>query len=170
VVFEILIREHADMLAAYLRSLVTSPAAIEDLFQETMLVAWRRLGDFDRSRPFAPWLRGIATHLVMAHRRASADRQVMSCEPAVLEELEVCFATLGQKPGDSFRDRADKLRRCMDRLPDKLREVIELAYARGMLLRQIAESLGSGEEAVKKRMQRARESLIECFFSSEAAS
>jgi DNA-directed RNA polymerase specialized sigma24 family protein len=32
-----------------------------------------------------------------------------------------------------------------------------------MLLRQIAESLGAGEEAIKKRIQRAREALHECF-------
>ena len=30
-----------------------------DLFQETMVVAWRRLDDFDHTRPFGPWLRGL---------------------------------------------------------------------------------------------------------------
>src|SRR4030095_1216705 len=78
-VFEILVHEHADMLTAFLRSLVLDSSAIHDLFQETMLVAWRRLADYDRARPFGPWLRGIAGVLVMEHRRkrASAARTVM---------------------------------------------------------------------------------------------
>ncbi len=44
-VFEILVRENADMLVTYLRAMVWNAAAVDDLFQETMLVAWRRLGD-----------------------------------------------------------------------------------------------------------------------------
>ena len=59
-VFDILVHEHADMLAAYLRTLLGRDSSLDDIFQETMLVAWRRLEDYDRSRPFAPWLRGIA--------------------------------------------------------------------------------------------------------------
>lgn len=162
-VFEILVREHADMLAAFLRSLVWRHEAVDDLFQETMLVAWRRLDDYDRSRPFGPWLRGIAAHLVMAHRRKVATHGTLSCEPEVLEALEAEFSTLVARPGDSFRGRAESLHDCLAKLPDKMREVIELAYARGMLLRQIALAVNSGEEAVKKRIQRARDLLADCF-------
>lgn len=67
--FEILVRENARMLTTYLRSLVHDEAAVDDLFQETMVVAWRRLDECDLSRPFSPWLRGIASRFVMAHYR-----------------------------------------------------------------------------------------------------
>ncbi|MGD9690658.1 MAG: RNA polymerase sigma factor [Phycisphaerales bacterium] len=167
-VFEILVHEHADMLVAFLRSLVVAPDVVDDLFQETMLVAWRRLEEFDRSRPFGPWLRGIAAHLVLAHRRKAGARRTMSCEPEVLEELERQFSALSARPGDTFRQRVEALRRCLDRLPEQMREAIELAYARGMMLRQIALALGSGEEAIKKRVQRAREALADCFTRAEA--
>ena len=42
-VFEILVRENAGMLTTYLRAVVWDPAVVDDLFQDTMLVAWRRL-------------------------------------------------------------------------------------------------------------------------------
>ena len=48
------------MLTVFLRSRVNDEAAVDDLFQETMLVAWKRLDECDLSRPFGPWLRGIA--------------------------------------------------------------------------------------------------------------
>ena len=61
--FETLVREHADMLTVYLRSALGDTSDVDDLFQETMVVAWRRLDDFDQTRPFGPWLRGIARNL-----------------------------------------------------------------------------------------------------------
>ena len=42
-VFEILVRENEAMLMTYLRAAVRNQAVVEDLFQETMLVAWRKL-------------------------------------------------------------------------------------------------------------------------------
>ena len=57
------------MLTVYLRSLLRDEAAIDDLIQETMIVAWRRLDECDLNRPFGPWLRGMASRLVMAHYR-----------------------------------------------------------------------------------------------------
>lgn len=41
--FEILARENSRMLTAYLRTLVDDESVVDDLFQESMLVAWRRL-------------------------------------------------------------------------------------------------------------------------------
>ena len=68
-VFEILIRENTDMLLAYLRSAVRDEHAIDDLYQEIFLTAWKRLEDYDRQRPFGPWLRGIASRVVLAYYR-----------------------------------------------------------------------------------------------------
>jgi len=161
-VFEILVRQHADMLTAFLRSLVRRTEVMDDLFQETMLVAWRRLDDYDRSRPFGPWLRGIAVRLVLAHRRKSG-RDLLNCEPAVLEALEARMRGFERGPSDTFRDRLRRLRGCMDKLPERMREVIELGYGRGLMLKEIASSLEASVEAVKKRAQRARLLLMECL-------
>ena len=159
-------REHADMLTAFLRSLVHRDEVVDDLFQESMLVAWRRLADYDRSRPFGPWLRGIAARLVLAHRRKSAV-DASRCTPQVIESLEERFAALDQQPGDTFLERAAKIRTCLDRLPALLRETIDLAYGRGMALSEVARSVDSSEEAVKKRIQRARSMLAECLDARE---
>lgn len=164
--FEILVREHADMLMAYLRSLVRAGDVVDDLFQQTMLVAWRRLDDFDQERPFGPWLRGIAGRLVMEQRRKKAEG-MLTCEPEVIEALDRRFETIGKRPGDTFRERLDRLGTCLGRLPASFREVIELTYARGLMLKQVAEAVGEGEEAVKKRVQRARLMLADCLTASE---
>src|SRR5438477_9319038 len=89
-VFEILVREHADMLGAYLRTLLGSDSSLDDIYQETMLVSWRRLADYDRSRPFAPWLRGIAQILVLEHARKKRARP-LTTDPLVLVEIDRRF-------------------------------------------------------------------------------
>jgi RNA polymerase sigma-70 factor (ECF subfamily) len=164
-VFEILVREHADMLIAFLRSIVLQSDAVEDLFQESMLVAWRRLGDYDRSMPFGPWLRGIAVRLVLQHRRKTA-RGSLSRDPEVLQVLEEQYRRFELQPADSFRDRVERLARCMDRLPPLLRDAVDLVYGRGLTLRGLAASLAATEEAAKKRIQRARQLLAECVQGS----
>lgn len=160
-VFEILVRENASMLSAYLRSLLRSDEALDDVFQKTLIVAWRRLNDFDRSREFGPWLRGIARRLVLEHHR---DRglNVAATDPAVLDALDARFEVFAAR-GEQFRERADRLLGCLSRLPEAMQEIVRLVYAQRMLLRQVAEALNAAEETIKKRLQRARQALAECL-------
>lgn len=166
-VFEILVREHADMLETYLRAIMGPDPTMDDIFQEAMIVAWKRLADYDRSRPFGPWLRGIAHVLVMEHARKGRARP-RTTDPQVLAELDQRFEALGRAPGDTFRERADVLWRCMAKLPEAMREAVDLVYLRGITLSAAAESLGSGREAFWKRVQRARQLLAECIERSLA--
>lgn len=161
-VFEILVREHADMLEAYLRSLLGRGADIDDLFQETMIVAWRRLGDYDRARPFGAWLRGIARVLVLKHAREGAARP-MTTNPLVLDAVEDRFDAHARLPGDTFLERTERLLDCLRRLPEAMHQAIDLVYTRGMTIVAAASSIGDPEETVKKRVQRARQRLAECL-------
>jgi len=164
-IFEILVREHADMLAAYLRGAVRDAADVDDLFQETMVIAWRRLADYDRERPFGPWLRGIAKNLVLAHYRKSA-RAPKWCTPEVLDALDRRFEVLSHQAGDSFRERVGVLVTCIEKLSERLRGVVELVYGRGMSYAQAAEVVDEREDAVRQRVQRARRQLLECLQSA----
>ena len=70
--FEILIRENTDMLVAYIRAGVRDEHAVDDLYQETVLTAWKRLDDYERDKPIGPWLRGIAGNLMLAFYRKTS--------------------------------------------------------------------------------------------------
>lgn len=160
-VFEILVRDHTAMLLGYLRSLVWSADAVDDLYQETMLTAWRRLADYDRERPFGPWVRGIAGRLVMKHRERLG-RAAVQCEPAVLDALEQRFdAAAGS--ADRLARTVDALAGCVQLLPERLRAAIGAVYTRGLRLREAAAAATVTEEALKKRVQRGRRLLAECL-------
>ena len=160
--FEILVRENAAMLTAYLRASVDDSSAIDDLFQETWIVVWKRIDDYDRDRPFGPWLRGIARKLILAHYRTAAT-QPRWCTPDVLEMIDRHFEALAARTGDTFRDRVERILDCITQLSDRLRQVIELAYGRGMSLKDVATAIDEQEDTVRKRAQRARVLLHECL-------
>jgi len=160
--FEILMRENADSLTAFLRASLDDPATVDDLFQDTMLTAWRRLGDFDRTRPFGAWLRGIAKRLLLAHYR-KASRETPAPIEYVLDHLDSRLAQVDRCHGDTFDEKISALRDCLDRLAHSYRAPIDLHYCERKTTAWIAERLATTKDAIQKRLQRARLQLAECL-------
>jgi len=159
--FGILVRENAAMLMVYLRSAVRDPEEIDDLFQETMLVAWRTSDRFDQSRPFGPWLRGIAAKVVLAHRRQAA-KVMPVCNEVMLEKFETRLASIQKQPGDTFDEKLDCLQQCLEQLPERLRETVRHRYTLLLSRSEIASRLNTSAEVITKRLQRARVALLDC--------
>jgi len=160
--FEILVRENADSLTVFLRASVADHAAVDDLFQETMLVAWRKIGEYDRTRPFGAWLRGIARRLVLAYYRASA-RTAWSLDESVLDYLDQRMMQIDRQPGDTLDEKISALRTCIEHLEPAYREPIELHYRDRRTTDWISEHLAITRDAVQKRLQRGRAQLAECL-------
>lgn len=160
--FEILVREHADMLMAYLRAMAWNDALVEDAFQEAIIVAWRRLPDFDRSRPFAPWLRGIARNTLLGLARKQQRRHEIAGEAAALH-IEEQLARIESTPADRFAERMQPLMDCLQRLAPEQREAVELVYAQSLDPRVAASTAGTNDETFRKRLYRARLQLAECL-------
>jgi RNA polymerase sigma-70 factor (ECF subfamily) len=161
--FEILVREHADMLRAFLLAAVRDAATVEDLAQESFLVAWRNLHRYDRRLPFGPWVRGIATKLVLNRRRRLGRALVTFCAEPDLQRLDHDFERFQALPGDTFDEKLEVLRACLRGLSGPQRETIALHYEHGLHCKEIAVRLGIGFEAVKKHLQRGRAALYRCM-------
>lgn len=160
--FEILVRENADSLTAFLRASVEDLAAADDLFQETMLVACRRIGDYDATRPFGAWLRGIARRQIMAYFRRIG-RDVVLSDERILDYLDRRMFQVDAQPGDTLDERIAALRLCIEQLTTAYREPIDMHYRQKQTTHWIAERLATSKDAVQKRLQRAREQLAECL-------
>ena len=160
--FEILVRENSRMLTAYLRSLVNNDAAVDDLFQEVMVVAWKRLDECDLSRPFGPWFRGIAARVVMAYYRKRKASPLFLNE-AVLTQLDHQFESIASVGGDTWNEKVAALQDCIGALSDSHRAVINGRYFDDMKSQSLASHLGISLEACKKRLQRGRALLAQCL-------
>ena len=151
------------MLTVYLRCLLRDEAAIDDVFQETMIVAWRRLPEFDQSRPFGAWLRGIALNKVREHwRRCKRDPILM--ELPAMEHLEGAAVQMEEcsVDPDFVEQRKEALRACMARLTERAREMVRLRYEEGTRSKEIGGLLNMGAAAVDMALSRARAALRAC--------
>ena len=160
--FEILMRENADMLLAFLRSAVRDSHSVDDLFQETMVVAWRRIDDFDRQRSFGKWIRGIAGKLVLAYYRKTA-KAPNPLDESALAWLEDRFSHLHERSGDTFSEKLELLRECIAGLSADNRQAIEARYLKQQTLDQIVGLMGIALQTLKKRLYRAKLQLEACL-------
>ena len=59
-IFEVLAKQHEPMLMAYLHSLVADHKLAEDIAQQALLIAYRKINTLKDPATFPAWLRGIA--------------------------------------------------------------------------------------------------------------
>lgn len=148
----VLFREHGAFVARVVRRLTGDGAHVDDLVQETFIVAHRRARSFEgRSAP-STWLYGIASRLCMRHNRGG--RRFA----AFLSRLVKEDATPAERPDSSLEREQDiaAVRDAVGKLPFKLREAFVLYELEGIEGPQIAEMLGVPEGTVWRRVHDAR--------------
>jgi RNA polymerase sigma-70 factor (ECF subfamily) len=126
----------------------------EDAVQETFAAIWRSASSYKPERgPAAPWLYAIA-------RNAVVDRFRGHLEPTG----EVPDLASGE-PGPPDRAEASyvswRVHRALEELPDREREVVELAYWSGLSQSEVAEFLHIPLGTVKTRTRSALAKLAD---------
>jgi RNA polymerase sigma-70 factor, ECF subfamily len=144
-------QEHAFRLA-YL--LLGDGAEAEDVAQEAFVRAYLKLGRFDETRPFRPWLLSITANLARNRRRAigrywAALRRFVHAEPD---------AGASQPPLEA-RAEAEALWQAVRRLRPVAQEVIYLRYFLELSEVETAETVGVPAGTVKSRLHRALRQL-----------
>ncbi len=167
--FETLVREHYDSVQAFLFASVRESSTVEDLLQETFLVAWRNLDRYDCKRPFGPWVRGIASKLLLNFRRKLGRSRLYVCDHAILDTLGKSFGHFDTLRGASFDEQIEALQGCLECLSPAQRQAIDQHYEHGQPCKAIASGLGIQLEAAKKLLQRARAALERCLRSKMPA-
>lgn len=134
--FERFYLAHRDEVLAYLRRLL-GPRA-EDAWQETFLRALRAYARLEHGRHLRAWVFTIATNVAMDALR---ERKPASAAAVVAEGAEPA----GELRRDAFR----QLEHLTDRLPPTERAAVVLRYGYDLPYAQIADALGSSEEAAR---------------------
>lgn len=130
----------------------------EDIAQETFLTAWQRIGQLGNPQSFLPWLRQVARNRAIDHVRAQRYRET-PVDP--LDTLAAVAASPQDGPAERFvtDEDARQLAEALDEIPETSRDVLLLYYREGEDTREVAALLGITEAAVRKRLQRGRDSL-----------
>lgn len=161
---ERLIRMHQAPIYRYLRYLGADAALAEDLVQETFLATMKpsERQPTAPDNPFWPaWLRGIARNLFLMECRRRRTSHVVADEPA-LERAEAAWAAELGPSGDTAEHLA-ALRKCLELLPPRQREILDHRYARHTARSEMARLFGMTEDGIKSLLRRLRAALAACI-------
>lgn len=169
-VFGALVRRYERELFGYLRRYVGDDDLADDVFQNTFIAVFRKIGQYEPGRAARPWLYAVATNQAIDALRKrnrqgdrSADARTAPDEEGEPRPLFELVPAPGPGPGE-VADRAEQaelVRAAVDRLPDLLRQVVVLAYFQGLKYRDIADALDIPVGTVKSRLHAATTKLTE---------
>jgi RNA polymerase sigma-70 factor (ECF subfamily) len=148
---ESLISKYLKPVYSFIFGYVQNQQDAEDLTQETFLKMWRNLKKFKKEKNFENWLFTIAKNTCFDFLRKKRKNLILNAEnleivadlaPSLLEKMEK-------------ESLLEKLKKEIENLPFKMKEVINLHYNFNLNFREISEILREPMNTVKSRHKRA---------------
>ncbi len=152
----LLIREES-AVKVYVRRLVPTWHDVEEVLQQTSLIAWKKFAQLDDYDRFGGWLMTIARYEALKYRRSLA-RSPLVFSDQLVEQL--ADATGNVIAIDA--DRRQALEMCLQKLDCDNRELILKVHGTGFSVRQYAQQQSRPEQALYKMIQRLRQKLLAC--------
>ena len=159
--FVALYRRRQGAIYRYAMHMSGSPAAAEDITQEVFLALLREDWGYDQERgTLSGYLFGIARKLVL--RNLERGRMDVPLEPDLDEAAPRELAVIDDPLSGLTRHEAiEALRRAVQALPRRYREVVVLCDLEEVDYAEAAQVLGCPIGTVRSRMHRARALLLE---------
>lgn len=150
-----LVARHSPALARYLYGSGAGPDNVEDLVQETLFRAFRKLESWRQQASFRTWLLTIAGNLLKDQAKSRGKRVVVALETHELAAPSDPHADL------AVRDIESRLSLELARLPRLQREVFLLRAQQGAEYDEIASTLGTTAGAARVHYHNAVKRLKE---------
>lgn len=149
--YRLLMTKYQERMYWHIRGIVKNHSDTDDVLQNTFLKVFRNLPGFQRKSQLFTWLYRIATNesLTFLNQRKrkfteSIDDKKMMDHPTLKAETFIEEERIEQL-----------LLAAIDELPDKQKEVFQLRYYGELTYKQISESLGTSEGALKASFHHA---------------
>ena len=149
--FVALVRRYEGPLAALVRRLVADAHYGEDVLQETLLQAWRSLGQLRDPKRVKPWLLQVARNRCRDLSRSSQ----RVARPADVDVIEAYVNRRGRAVAMKCRLRQEA-QDVLRHLAAGERELLEMFYLEGLTIRQIAHRTARPQGTVKRQLFQAR--------------
>ena len=141
-------------------------AAAEDLVSETLVAAWTSLVRYNEKCRLSTWLYAILLHRHLKAVRRARTRPIsfawlsfFQADELERESREQVSPEPSPAEMTTQKEAFAHVRRCIEQLPEKHREVIWFRFFEGSSLEEIAMMLGCSTGTVKSRLHHALEKL-----------
>lgn len=147
---------HATRTLRFLIRLVRDEGRAEDLVNDVFFDVWRQAERFEGRSSVSTWILSIARYKALSAMRRTSERGL---EPEVAEAIEDDSDT--PEVTSLKLSKAEAMRRCLEKLTNEHREIIDLVYYHEKSVEEASEILGIPAATVKTRMFYARKKLAE---------
>lgn len=162
-----LVNKYERALHFYIMKMIKNQSKVEDLVQEVFVKAFDNLHSYNTNYAFSTWLYRIATNHTIDYLRKkklktlSIDESISSRDGEMEMQLPDQDA---QTDRNIIRTQRQKMvRKAIEELPEKYRDVIKLRHMQEKSYQEIADVLDLPLGTVKAHIYRAREMLYKAL-------
>ena len=153
------ITENRSRILAMIVAMVHDFEVAEDLFQETVLEILKSEDQFDPLRSFTPWACGVAKNVVRRYWRRQKQQPTRGVSDLVADLAQVS----AEAADDLWRHERVALRRCLQKLPARMQQLLLLRYAHNCKGRELAERAAYRQGSIRTTLARLRRQLRQCI-------
>jgi RNA polymerase sigma factor (sigma-70 family) len=151
-----LVKRFQDMAYGYAYALLEDGVMAQDAAQEAFIVAYQNLNQLQEPAAFPGWLRRIVLsqcHRLIRKKQAPIQALELAAEPVSIQPEPTAIV--------ETQELRDRVQTAIRQLPESQRVAAILFYIDGYSQQEVAAFMELSVEAVKKRLQRARQQLKE---------
>ncbi len=168
--FAEIVREHGPKMLAVARRILPTEEDARDAVQDAFLQAYRSLDQFRGDASLGTWLHRVVRNAALMKIRRASHRHETSLE-ALLPRFDETghhvdpVRPLPLAPDEELvdRERRERVRAAIAKLPEAYRTVLVLRDLEVMGTAEVAAVLGISEAAGRVRLHRARKALMTLF-------
>ena len=153
--FDELVRRHVDLVYSAALRMVRDPHLAEDVTQSVFLALSRNARQLTACPVLSGWLHRTTQNLAANAVRSDVRRRAREQEAAAMNDL------LATDPDAAWEEIAPQLDAALGELSEPDRDALMLRYFERKSAREMAQTLGTSEEAAQKRVSRAVDHLRE---------
>jgi RNA polymerase sigma-70 factor, ECF subfamily len=139
---------YSQLVFSVAHQVLRDPGTSEDVLQEVFLQLWQVPEAFDPAKG------SLATWLTVVSRRRAVDQ--LRKRRGEIDVADLVVPTSARQLTDAAQNQiTDKVRMCLEGMPEKLRVTFELAYMQGLTHSEISERTGDPLGTTKSRIRLA---------------
>lgn len=156
---DVLYNRYADKVYRKCLSFVKDEASAEDLAHDVFIKILLNLSSFSGKSKFSSWVYSVTYNFCIDHLRRKQRYR--------MEFLDESPSTTNIADVDSIEDlshiKSDRLKLLMEKIKAEEKMILLMKYADGMSIKEIQETLNISESAVKMRLKRAKEKILDLY-------
>lgn len=154
-----LLLEHQTVLRAFIVSLMPGSDDAEDVLQNTNVVIWEKMHDYQPESDFRAWIFAIARNMIKAQFRVNKRNQSPSVDEEIMRAIDEVW---NQRTAKDTLGKQQALDRCLERLNSTEKDLIDARYSKGNNLEILAQQIGRSADSLRTSLSRVRAKLRKC--------